>query len=383
MDQERENCILIDWFAMSFRDPLVTIYDVIKTLGLPVSLSEWRQLPGRYYYRDRLSFGHCSVYYNNIKPECDFPLLELSGQGCRELETYNPAGFRHLFELAKDTEKYHMSRLDVAFDDLTGIFDIQRVYDDYRLGNWVSNSKRGQGAFDMHRREKDHIGYSVTTGSKSSDMYMRIYDKAIQRGYFDGRQWVRCELVLKQDRATTFIKNPAPLGEKYRGVILKYFRFLNPSKSDSNKWRWSTRLYWADFLGAVEPISVFTPKNFEYNLPRLHKYVMDQAGNSFETYIRCIGMYDFFDHLIHRGTKGLTPQQRFLVNECRLTSKNRKPFTLEEFNKILEFFGEQAADQTAPESSSAEQLPADSDDPFASFPIPEPLDPSEGWDDDS
>lgn len=369
-----ENCILIDWFAMSFRDPLVTVRDVVKLLDLPLGFDEWKQLPGRYRYRDRLSFGHISIYYNNIKPECDFPFLEMTGQGCREFETYNPAGFRHLFELAEDHEKYNMSRLDVAFDDFTGIFDINQIYDDYRLGNWVSNSTRGRGAFDMHRKEKDHLGYSIMTGSKLSDMYMRIYDKAIERGYFDGRQWVRLELVLKQDRAYTFIRNPAPLGEKFRGVILNYFRFVTPSKKDSNKWRWKMREYWENFLCAVDPISVFTPKNIDYNLSRLHGYIMQQAGNSVETYIRCVGLYDFFDNLLKRGTKGLTPQQRFLVRECDLMDREKKRFTAEELKKILEIFGE-AADQSATESSNVEQLPADPDnpdDPFADIPIPEP-----------
>lgn len=371
----QENCILIDWFAMSFRDPLVTVRDVVKLLNLPLGFEEWKQFPGRYHYRDRLSFGHISIYYNNVKPDCDFPLLEMSGQGCREFETYNPAGFRHLFELAKDSEKYHMSRLDVAFDDLTGIFDIQRVYDDYKLGNWVSNSKRGQGAFDMHRREKDHLGYSIMTGSKSSEMYMRIYDKAIERGFFDeDLHWVRLELVLKQDRATNFILNPAPLGEKFRGVVSKYFRFLIPSKTDSHRDRWKTRQYWLDFLGAVEPISVFTPKNIEYNLPRLHHYVMEMAGNSVETYLRCVGLYDFFNDLLHRGTKGLTMQQRFLVQECDRMEREKKRLTVEELEQILENFGV-SVDQTATESSNAEQLPSDPDnpeDPFADIPLPEP-----------
>lgn len=380
MDQDRENCILIDWFAMSFRDPLVTVRDVVKLLELPFGFDEWKQLPGRYCYRDRLSFNHVNIYYNNVNPDCDFPLLELSGQGCREFETFSKLGFDRLFELAKDPEKYHMSRLDVAFDDFTGVFDIRQIYDDYRLGNWVSKSNRGLLGGDMHRREKDYIGYSVMTGSKSSDMYMRIYDKAIERGYFDGRHWVRCELILKQDRAYTFIRNPVPLGEKFCGVILNYFRFLKPSKKDSNRWRWKMREYWENFLGAVDSISVFTPKTIEYNLPRLHHYVMEMAGNSVETYIRCVGLYDFFDNLLKRGTKGLTPQQRFLVKECEHSSRENKRFTVEELQKILEIFGENSADQSATDRPNAEQLPVDPEDPFASIPIPEP---PEGWNNDS
>lgn len=373
---DRENCILIDWFAMSFRG--FTVDEVKAVLGLPFDV-DWINLSGRYFYRDRVSFGHIHIYYNNINPACNYPLLELTGQGCREFETYNPAGFRYLFDLAKDPEKYNMSRLDVSFDDFEGILDARQIFDDYHYGNWVSSSNRGLLAGDMHRREKDHVGYSVTTGSKSSDMYMRIYDKAIERGYFDGRQWVRCELTLKQDRAYSFIRNPSPLGEKYRGVIAKYFRFVTPSKKDSNKWRWNTRKYWLDFLDNVAPISVFTPKNIDYNLYRLHHYVMQQAGNSVETYIRCVGLFDFFERLKDRGTKGLTPKQRFLVQKFDRMDREKKHLTLKELEEILENFGV-SIDQTAPESTNAEQLPTDPEDPFADIPIPEP---PEGWNDDS
>lgn len=129
------------------------------------------------------------------------------------------------------------------------------------------------------------------------------------------------------------------------------------------------REYWENFLGSLDPISVFTPKTIEYNLPRLHHYVMEMAGNSVETYIRCLGLYDFFNNLLKRGTKGLTPQQRFLVKECEHSSRENKRFTVEELQQILEIFG---GDQIAPESSNAEQLPADPEDPFANIPIPEP-----------
>lgn len=366
---ERENCIIIDWFAMSFREKGVTVHDIIDVLGLPSNF-EWRKLPGRYCYRDRLSFDHIHIYYNNVNPDCDFPLLELTGQGCRNFETFSRLGFDHLFELAKDSEKYHMSRLDIAFDEFTGIFDIQKMVGDYFFGNWVSSSFKGRIDIKIEQG-KDRIihGFSLMTGTKSSDMYMRIYDKANERGFFDGRHWIRCELVLKQDRATTFIKNPASLGEKYRGVILKYFRFLSPSKTDSNKRRWKMRKYWADFLGAVEPISVFTPKNIEYNLPRLQKYVFGQGGNSIETLLLCSSMYDFFDGLLNRNSR-LTPRQNFLIEQCHSSIDKNDVMTREMLIELRDSF----------QKPEQKQPPDDPDDPFSDIPIPEP---PKGWNDDT
>ncbi|MBR5090797.1 MAG: replication initiation factor domain-containing protein [Ruminiclostridium sp.] len=315
-----ENIILIDWFAMSYRKRGTTPFDVIRSLKLKEDI-EFKAFPGRYMYRDRLSFGNIHIYYNNINADQDFPMLEMSGQGCREFETFSEISFDDLFELAKDTENYHVTRLDIAYDDHTGILDINQIEQDYRARNWVSNSTKGRITVDVSREKNSDgryiEGISVMTGTKSSDMYMRIYDKAIERGIKDGRHWVRCELVLKQDRAVTFIRNTEPIGQKFRGVIHNYFRFLTPSKKDSNRRRWEMRPYWKKFLENAGKISVYTPKDIDYNLSRLTKYVFKQAGNSIDTYIRCVGVFRFFDDLIKRSTK-LNPKQKYLIEQCRL-----------------------------------------------------------------
>ena len=242
-----KNIILVDWFAMSYRQKGITAYDVIESLGLKENV-KFLQMPGRYMYRDRLSFGNIHIYYNNINSEQDFPMLEMTGQGCREFETFSFYSFSDMMQLAKDTKKYHMTRLDIAYDDRTDIFDIDQIEKDYRSRYWVSNSCKGRVTIDISK-EKNYNGdyydgIYVMTGTKSSDMYMRIYDKAVERGFDDGRHWVRCELVLKQDRAVEFIRNNDEIGKKYRGVIHNYFRFVTPSKTDTNKRRWKMREYW-------------------------------------------------------------------------------------------------------------------------------------------
>ena len=319
-----ENIILVDWFAMSYRQKGITIHDVILSLKFKDEYKDqivFRQLPGRYMYRDRVSFGNISIYYNNINSEEDYPMLEMSGQGCREFETFSSISFDDLFELAKDTRNYHMTRLDVAYDDHKGIFDICRIEKDYRARNWISNSTKGRITVDISRATD---GISVMTGTKSSDMYMRIYDKAIERGYKDGRHWIRCELVLKQDRAVEFIKNKEKLGVKFRGVIHNYFRFVKPKKTDSNKRRWDMRDYWKNFLEDAECISVYSRKDIDYNLCRLNRYVFGQAGNSIDTYIKCVGLVRFLEDLIKRDSK-INSKQKYLIEQSKMLIEQGKP----------------------------------------------------------
>lgn len=349
---------------MSFRDPVITIHDIIKLLQLP-SEAQWIELPGRYLYRNRISFGNIHIYYGNINKDCDFPLLEMTGQGCREFETYSPLGFQFLLNLAKDTEKYHMSRLDVAFDDHTGIFDIRQIEKDYRAKNFVSTSCTGKITVEIKRHSE---AISVMTGVKSSDMYMRIYDKAAERGFYDGRHWVRLELVLKQDRATNFILNPAPIGKKLRGVIANYFRFVTPSKGDTNKSRWKMRKYWSDFLSNAERISVFTRKDIDYNLSRVHRYLFHQAGNSIEVYIRCVGLVKFLESLHEREFSRLSPKQKFLIRESEMLYKTGEQITDETIRYLKTCY---AARNNADQTAEA--------DPFEDVPPPEP---PEEWSED-
>lgn len=313
-----KNCILVDWFAMSFRAPGVTPEDIIRLLDFKQNLT-FDHLNGRYMYRDRLSFGGIHIYYNNINKEQDFPMLEMSGQGCREFETYSNITFDKLFQLAKDELNYHMTRLDIAYDDHTGILDIDQIEQDYRARNWVSRSRKGRITVDLSKDKDEQDNYiegvSIMTGTKSSDMYMRIYNKGVERGFKDGRHWIRCELVLKQDRAVEFIKRSEPVGEKFRGVIAGYFRFIEPS-SDTNKSRAKMREYWENFLDNASKISVFSRKDIDYNLGRVQAYVLHQAGNSIDTYIKIVGICKFLDDLFHRRSE-LTPRQKYLINQCK------------------------------------------------------------------
>ena len=319
-----DNIILIDWLAFTYKKENITPYQIIDSLGFKERLLFERR-PGRYRYLDCLSFGHINLYYNNLSPDADYPMLELTGQGCREFTTYSTKKLEDLLELCRDDVLYGITRLDIAYDDTHDILNSRQILEDYRADNWVSHSCGGYFHGQVKRKNGKLIeGDTIQTGSKSSEMYMRIYDKAFERGFDDDRHWVRCELVLKHDRAFEFIKDPEILGKKFRGVIHNYFRFVTPSKKDSNKRRWKMRPYWAEFLDDAEKISVYTAKDIDYNLSRLSKYVFDQAGNSIDTYIKCVGLVKFLDDLIKRHGK-LTPKQKYLIEQCKLLVNEEKP----------------------------------------------------------
>ena len=76
------------------------------------------------------------------------------------------------------------------------------------------------------------------------------------------------------------------------------------------------RDYWAKFLDNASKISVYSRKDIDYNLGRVQRYVLHQAGNSIDTYIKIVGICKFLDDLFHRRSE-LTPRQKYLINQCK------------------------------------------------------------------
>ena len=84
------------------------------------------------------------------------------------------------------------------------------------------------------------------------------------------------------------------------------------------------RDYWQKFLDNAEKISVFSHKDIDYNLCRLNRYVFGQAGNSIDTYIKCVGLVQFLDDLIRRESR-LNPKQKYLIEQSKLLIEQGKP----------------------------------------------------------
>ena len=316
-EKRGKNIILYDWFAMTSK--IDSVESLIDKIGFTSDV-KFEDTYGFYGYKNRVMFDGMSIHYNHNQKSADYPLIEFTGQGCRDFETYTDGNWWRLFEMALDTENYHVTRLDVAFDDHDGIFDIRNMVMKTLNREYVSKTHKAQ-IVDSITREVD--SWSLQFGVRQSDMYCRVYDKARERGYTDGRHWIRCETVFKDEYALNFIRNKLPLGEKYCGILKNYLRFVEPNKSDSNKRRWKTSKFWDKFLGNCNKVKLYTPKTVDYNLSRIGRYVFHQAGNSVDTYIKCVGLTQFLEELRLRG-QSLNVHQKRIINEykARIAAEN-------------------------------------------------------------
>lgn len=324
-----ENVVLYDWF--SFTTKKHTPEEVIASLGL--SHCPWTETKGARGYRDRLYFGSISVHYNGREDMGVW--CEMSGQGCRNFEdlTTLPNKWDDLFVFVH-SNSLHITRLDVAYDDHTGILDIETIKQDTAAHRWIGLVRQAEITHSLDNGNKPE-GVSIIFGSPQSKVRIRIYDKAAERGYTDGRHWIRIELQLRDGRAEEFSKIPMDIGEAFSGVLLNYLRFVVPDETDENKSRWETAPYWYALIGDVSRIKIFVAPGGAYNIERCRHYVFDMAGNAIDAMLQICDSVDDFITLVNNRRCAPNPKYDFIVKEHyarqeAFAHKVKSYFTVEE-----------------------------------------------------
>ena len=312
-----ENIVLYDW--LSFTSKLHTPEELIDALGL--SHVNWTITKGARGYQDRKYFSYISIHYNG-RPDMGV-WEEMSGQGCRTFESLSAVGWERLFSFIRENG-LKITRLDVAYDDHTGVIPLGEIVNDTQSGMFISKSNYWETVLSSK-------GSTVQIGSPQSRVLIRIYDKAMERNCPPGIHWIRCEIQLRDDRAIQFSNIPLPIGEAFAGVLLNYLRFVEPS-DDENKWRWPMKDYWSALVDDAERISIYQAPGMEYNEERCKRYVVNQAGNAIDAIIQMYGI-DEFAKMIEERPVMPNPKYDLLIKQ------HRREVLM---SRVLRFFGPSA-----------------------------------------
>lgn len=274
-----ENVILFDWLTCTCQSDDPELWKEI----LGMTGCAWEPLEkGRNGYKRGYYFGSIWILYDGA--ENMGVCLEMSGLGCRSFEEHGTGDFISLFALIGSSEAYHISRLDVAFDDHTGILDIEQLFNDSEDKLYISRSR----TLRLEKEYKDNrCGITVYHGSKKSDVLIRIYDKAVERGAED-QHWIRVELQLRNDRAAEFINQSAPVGEVFAGVLHNYLRYVVEDPLDQNRSRWPMQPYWEQLINGAHKIKLFITPGLEYNVAKLDHFSFEMAGPALKC---CMDLY--------------------------------------------------------------------------------------------
>ena len=244
------NTITIDY--VTFVWDTKTVSEAIHALGL--SASTWTTKAGHYPYAPIQRAGNISIAYDNYDERGVF--VTLTSQGCREFENNSSIGWTDLFGIIRGGEG-HMTRLDIAFDDRTGLLDMQQMKHDRNAANYRSLLSYTA----EHRSHKENImGMSLYFGAKGSNTNIRIYDKDAEQGGL-GTHWIRVELQLRDAYADTVVKSGLSIPCIFSSVLKKYLVFLQPNPTDSNKCRWPVAPYWNTLLEGAQTLTLSCHKD--------------------------------------------------------------------------------------------------------------------------
>lgn len=326
----KQNIVLIDWFSMTSKSLSV---DNIKCL-LGLECVDWEEGNGAHGFKHSVYFHSIKIFYNVScagdlfsssdpdtilsKDQSYLVWLDMSGSGCRAFETFGNGDFDGLFRFClSKPEDINITRLDVAFDDHTGLLDIDDLKDHVDAHYFVSKFRTGIVEYEWDRlKSRDYKAFTLYFGSEKSDVRIRIYDKAKERN-IDDEHWIRVEMQLRHDNAAGFLRELVghEIGLIFRGVLAEYLRFVEP-EADSNMRRWPTLSAWDQLLDGVAAINIFVKPGIEYNMERLVHFSVDMAGGATYTLIKAIGVSAFLDRLANRvAGADLNPNYKQLLDD--------------------------------------------------------------------
>ena len=303
-DFPRENRLLVDWF--SFTTKVHSRDDIVALIGMQDVL--WEHGYGNKGFQYKISYNGvyvhwCDEWYES--PLTGFVWLEMTGQGCRTFESFGTGDFNSLFKLITDElpkrpceRGVRAKRIDIAFDDMTGILDIDTVFNSVLSQSFTARSLESHAYYEF---KNGIVGKSVDFGSKYSNVFIRIYDKAAQRGFTPAEvpHWVRCELQLKDGNASGFLDKAFSkygLQEMYASCLRNYLCFRVPDEFDSNKNRWQEADWWLRFLDNAVARSVWEKPGSDYNaLAKTEEYIFSQPLGGIQALVEIMGPGKFLN----------------------------------------------------------------------------------------
>ena len=342
MDQQplalasQNNLFLIDWLTFVAHGSTVGYLKWLLGLDGPDIPWETEQkfrngYPMQTYWNGiTISYGADDerFYKDPKKVRLDMGIcVNLSGTGCRVYETYGKGDWNHLFQfLCRDTDiiarehrqfkSYNITRLDIAYDDHIGLLDMHQLEQDTRERHYVSRAKYAECIWS-DRQEEDIQGMTIQIGSDKSDIKIRIYDKAAERGFKD-RHWVRTEIQIRKDRALEAVKHIQECGhlcDTASGILRNYLTYRVPT-SDTNPSRWPIAPYWERLLYNMEKVSLWVKPGEEYNFYNTEHWLCKQYGQA----IVVLSQLEDSDYLVDKCQKlypleDLAPKyKRFLAD---------------------------------------------------------------------
>lgn len=200
----------IDWVSSTFKTGISDL-DVRKALSFGFPLKTWTQTAPKFGYK--VAFVHpfgIVVMANYARPEMGVHVI-LTGRSLKELSDRGVPGPKMLDWVFQEHGK--VTRLDLAIDVLGTHIDLMSL-------GYSARVKDAPGTARKVNFYGGNDGQTVYVGSRSSEKFMRIYDKAAEQK-MQGALWTRFELELKGDSARAAASQMMLLSDLERPEFIK------------------------------------------------------------------------------------------------------------------------------------------------------------------
>lgn len=203
----------VDWIAGTFRGR--------KTHELALNLTQsYEQCKGYLNYSDGSLFEDGrKMFTSPSHPEWGVHMV-WSGTACANC----PVDPIHLI-CALICADFSFTRIDLAIDVKNANLMPSQATEEIKNGRIKTRAKECPAWFDVAGK-----GYTQYIGKKSSEIYMRIYDKAAEMGIDE--DYTRIELVVRSERADKAARQ-AILRRDFRGLVVSFADF--PEWDEWNK----------------------------------------------------------------------------------------------------------------------------------------------------
>lgn len=277
---------------------------------------------GFYGYRQQSRLGDIIILENGNQEMGTHTIF--TGAGCRQYESMksNLVEFVPMETVLRKIKKVaKISRLDLAIDyESDGFF--QNIEKAIKESLYVSRWKNNKQVTERDNTKNGLVtGNTIYFGSRTSNVFLRIYRKDLQEGIVSKVEKTRVEIEFKNEKAREvadlIIRQDLTIFYK---VLNNYIRFVDKGK-DSNKSRWKTSRFWADFMKSVEKIKLGKePKQRNYN--DLMSWLDRQVATTLA--ILDIVNQEDIEELKKRGYERLKNKHLKIINDSMISRETMK-----------------------------------------------------------
>lgn len=258
--------ILLDYlsFTLKFSE------ESFNSLRLIFDTGEFEELTygGMGYQQSASVLDGGRVFWHVERPEMGIH-VRLNPKSLGQIEMTPIGLLNRVFDLGGK-----ITRLDVAFDDLSGHLDMSEIYRKLLAGEVVTRWHKVTRLAGSTVSRSEKTADTVSVGSRASQAYLRIYDKKLEQttkraDTTNIEHWVRVELELKGDKSQAFAKKLAMTAlsvedgspaELCSSLLWGMIDFKDVDSSDSNKSRWETSKFWREFVQASSKLTLAIAK---------------------------------------------------------------------------------------------------------------------------